>query len=149
MVAKYCQAADCYVHLSKADTFPNAVIEALACGIPVVASSIGGMPEQIRGLAGGSNGSEHRHKGAQTHGKDEATGILVPGSDPDAVAASVIELISNSELAACLGRNAARDACRRFDMARQAADFLEWYEQILARRNGSGTGPGGDGGKGQ
>ena len=43
-VARFYQAADLYVHAAKADTFPNTVLEALACGIPVVGTNVGGIP---------------------------------------------------------------------------------------------------------
>ena len=51
-VARYYQAADMYIHAAKVDTFPNSVLEALACGIPVVATAVGGIPEQVKPLAG-------------------------------------------------------------------------------------------------
>src|SRR5262245_11563282 len=50
-VAQYYQAADLYVHAARADTFPTTVLEALACGTPVVATAVGGIPEQVKGLA--------------------------------------------------------------------------------------------------
>lgn len=50
VVAHYYQAADVYVHAARADTFPNTVLEALACGTPVVASAVGGILEQVKGL---------------------------------------------------------------------------------------------------
>ena len=40
LVAAYYQAADVYLHASRADTFPNVVLEALACGTPVVATAV-------------------------------------------------------------------------------------------------------------
>ena len=46
-VARFYQAADLYLHGARIDTFPNAVLEALACGTPVVATAVGGIPEQI------------------------------------------------------------------------------------------------------
>jgi glycosyltransferase involved in cell wall biosynthesis len=46
-LAECYQAADVYIHAARADTFPTTIIEALACGTPVVASAVGGIPEQI------------------------------------------------------------------------------------------------------
>src|SRR5262249_17502046 len=58
-VATYYQAADLYLHAATADTFPRAVLEALACGTPVVATNVGGIPEQISNLEGvGSNNAD-------------------------------------------------------------------------------------------
>jgi glycosyltransferase involved in cell wall biosynthesis len=51
IVARYYQAGDIYLHAARADTFPNTVLEALACGTPVVATAVGGIPEQVKGLA--------------------------------------------------------------------------------------------------
>jgi glycosyltransferase involved in cell wall biosynthesis len=50
VVARYYQAADIYIHSARADTFPNTVLEALACGTPVVATAVGGIPEQVKSL---------------------------------------------------------------------------------------------------
>jgi glycosyltransferase involved in cell wall biosynthesis len=47
LVATYYQAADIYLHAARADTFPNTVLEALACGTPAIATAVGGIPEQI------------------------------------------------------------------------------------------------------
>jgi len=46
-VARFYQAADIYIHPARADTFLNIVLEALACGTPVVASAVGGIPKQV------------------------------------------------------------------------------------------------------
>ncbi len=60
-VAAYYQAADVYVHAARADTFPNTILEALACGLPVVATAVGGIPEQITPLNHGNDGRPSRH----------------------------------------------------------------------------------------
>ncbi|HEV2719697.1 MAG TPA: glycosyltransferase, partial [Thermoanaerobaculia bacterium] len=44
-IADAYRAGDVYLHSARADTFPTAVLEALACGTPVVATRIGGIPE--------------------------------------------------------------------------------------------------------
>ena len=126
VVARYYQAADLYLHAAKADNFPNTVLEALACGKPVVATAVGGIPEQLKGLQslGGRMPQLNRY------GMNEATGVLVPPGDAGAMAASIEQLLNDTSLCRSMGENAARDAQERFDLQRQVNDYLEWYEQL-------------------
>jgi glycosyltransferase involved in cell wall biosynthesis len=118
-VAKYYQAADVYVHAAVVDTFPRAVLEALACGTPVIGTRVGGIPEQIRDL--------------DEAGQD-ATGIVVPAGDADAFAGAIERLLTDDPLRRRLSANAAADAQRRFDLQMQADHYLGWYETLIARR---------------
>jgi len=110
VVASYYQAADVYIHAARADTFPNTVLEALACGTPVVATAVGGIPEQLR---------------------DGVTGFLVPVGDANAMAEAIRRLLTDRALRVQLGDNAAEDARRRFDLNRQVDSYLDWYRKIL------------------
>jgi glycosyltransferase involved in cell wall biosynthesis len=118
-VASYYQSADVYVHAAAVDTFPRAVLEALACGTAVVGTRVGGIPEQIRDL--------------DEVGPSAATGILVPAADADAFARAIERLLTNDQLRQQLGRNAALDARNRFDLQMQADQYLSWYETLIAR----------------
>lgn len=109
VVARYYQAADVYVHAAKVDTFPNTVLEALACGTPVVATAVGGIPEQIT---------------------DGETGILVPQSDVTAMATAIWRLIADVSLRQKMGNAAAEHARRFFGLDRQVNSFLSWYEDV-------------------
>jgi glycosyltransferase involved in cell wall biosynthesis len=109
-VACYYHAADIYLHGAHIDTFPNTVLEALSCGTPVVATAVGGIPEQI------DNGN---------------TGFLTPPGNPDVMADRIKELLENVELRQLMGQNAAEDAVRRFDIKRMAREYLDWYQEIL------------------
>ena len=125
----YYQAVDVYVHAARADTFPNTVLEALACGKPVVATAVGGIPEQVKGLENADR--RPRIAGLNRCGANEATGILVPAGDAKGMAVAIERLLNDDSLRGRMGENAAKDAQERFDLQRQADDFLSWYEQIL------------------
>jgi glycosyltransferase involved in cell wall biosynthesis len=127
VVAKFYQAADVYIHAARADTFPNTVLEALACGTPVVATAVGGIPEQVKSF-GIANCERNNHY------LDEATGSLVPPKSPEAMASCIQYLLNDEPLRKRLGENAARDARNRFDLSRQVSDYLSWYKEILKRK---------------
>jgi glycosyltransferase involved in cell wall biosynthesis len=129
-VALYYQAADIYLHASRIDTFPNTILEALACGTPVVATAVGGIPEQVKGLGT----MENLVGGWNSYPITGATGILVPSGDPKAMAEAAIYLLDNPDICQNLGQNAAIDAIRRFDLEKQAEAYFEWYEEILREK---------------
>ncbi len=108
-VARFYQAADLYLHGARIDTFPNAVLEALACGTPVVATAVGGIPEQIA---------------------DGRTGFLVPPADVSAMAARIVQALdenTNQQMSAA----ASQEAVVRFSLDRYVEDHLKWYKNIL------------------
>jgi glycosyltransferase involved in cell wall biosynthesis len=112
-VARYYQAADVYVHAARVDTFPLTVLEALACGTPVVATGVGGIPEQV---------------------EDGVTGFLVPCGDEIALAERVEQLLGNDALIRRMSVCAAAVACQRFDLNSQALEYLEWYNIAMESR---------------
>jgi glycosyltransferase involved in cell wall biosynthesis len=127
-VARYYQAADLYIHAAKVDTFPNSVLEALACGIPVVATAVGGIPEQLKPLAGLGAGAPQ----APRHGPDGATGVLVTAGDAQDMARSLVTLVRDRDLRDRLAVNAVADARERFGLERQAQAYLAWYREMLS-----------------
>jgi glycosyltransferase involved in cell wall biosynthesis len=126
-VANYFQAADLYVHAAKTDTFPKVILEALGCGIPVVATAVGGIPEQIKGL------HDCTDLGPKWNlfESNEATGVLVPCGDSNAMTVAIERLLKDKSLRSTLGNNAAQDARRRFDLKREARAYLDWYEYLV------------------
>ncbi len=127
--ARYYQAADLYLHAARADTFPNTVLEALACGIPVIATAIGGIPEQVKGLEAAEGQSQTAK--LNRYSAEEATGILVPAGDAAEMAVGIERLMNDDSLRRRMGENATKDARKRFDLQRQVDSYLEWYERIL------------------
>ena len=104
------QAADLYLHPARADTFPTTVLEALACGTPVVASAVGGISEQI---------------------EEGKTGFLVPAGDAPALSGRILDLLADEGFRARMGRQAAEDAARRFGLERMVGEYLALYEEVL------------------
>ena len=123
-VARYYQAADLYIHAARADTFPNTVLEALACGTPVIATAVGGIPEQVKGLRtdGGSLNS---------HRREEATGLLTSPGDAEELKLRIEQVLGDEPLRLQLSINAAADARRRFRLGQQVDAYLSWYQEIL------------------
>ena len=129
-VARYYQAADVYIHAARADTFPNTVLEALACGTPVVTTAVGGIAEQVTAV---THGSDRLANVTYAQSVEQATGILVPPHDADSLASGIMRLLDDDTLRQRLGENAARDASRRFDLRRQADEYLAWYAAVTEK----------------
>ena len=124
IMARYYNASDVYVHAARVDTFPNSVLEAMACGVPVVASAVGGIPEQVVSLEGlgESDGAT----------QELATGILVPSGKPDLLSAALTRMLDDTVLRARLSRNARGLATKQFGLERQADRYLDYYRRILS-----------------
>jgi glycosyltransferase involved in cell wall biosynthesis len=125
-MAKYYQASDLYLHASRADTAPLAVLEAMACATPVVAGRVGGIPEQIAPVPLTALRAEH----ADAIG--DATGVLVSPESGLEMAEATSLLIARPDLRALLGANAARSVTACFSLDRQVERYLEWYGEVLA-----------------
>lgn len=122
-VALYYQASDIYLHPSKVDTFPTSILEALGCGIPVIATNVGGIPEQVKSL--------YSTKLSGAYGEEEATGILVEDGDVESLCSALFELLREDSVRLRLAENAHRDAQTRFDVLRMASDYFSWYEEKM------------------
>jgi glycosyltransferase involved in cell wall biosynthesis len=109
-VASYYQAADVYVHASHADTFPTSILEAMACGLPVVATAVGGIPEQV---------------------DDGITGLLVAPEDSSAMASGIERILKSPELSAQMSHAAAAKAKTHYSIELQTERYLTWFEDIL------------------
>ncbi len=109
-VARYYQAADVYIHAAKADNLPNTVSEALACGTPVVATEVGGIPEQV---------------------DDGLTGFLVSPGDSKEMATAIEKILQDTALRQHMSIQAVETAQIRFDVNRMIGEYLDWYQEIL------------------
>jgi glycosyltransferase involved in cell wall biosynthesis len=110
-LALYYQASDVYVHAARAETFPLVIAEALACGIPVVATRVGGIPEIVH---------------------DKKTGLLVDPGNAAELANTIDLLLTEPEKAAAFGANGSRDVRDRFGLERHVAAHLDFYGEAQA-----------------
>jgi glycosyltransferase involved in cell wall biosynthesis len=112
-VAGRLAASDLFVLPSRSEAFPNAVLEAMAASLPIVASDVGGISELI---------------------DDNRTGLLVPAGNPDVLADRLLRLIADPLLASRLGDAAriAAETCYSFERMVTSFDCL--YMTELTRR---------------
>jgi len=113
-IVKVMKSLDIIIHASeKPDPYPNVVLEAMACGRPVIASNIGGPPEMIE------------------HGE---TGLLIPPANPIILAKSIKDLIQDRDLRESLGRRAKEVAFDRYDIKAHVGRLEDIYNRFLRNR---------------
>lgn len=93
---------------SLTESFPNAVLEAMAAALPVVATKVGGVTELV----------------------DESCGILVPAGDPKELACAVERLVADPELRSRLGR-AGRSKALQFSWTQCVRTHEDYYRELL------------------
>jgi glycosyltransferase involved in cell wall biosynthesis len=104
-------ASDLYVQPSLWKETPLSLMEAMAAGKPIVATSIWGHRESLR---------------------HERTGLLVPPADPGALAGAICQLLLHPKFACQLGLQARRFARERFREERMVEASLELYDRVEA-----------------
>jgi glycosyltransferase involved in cell wall biosynthesis len=104
--------ADIFALAPREEAFGNVFAEALASGLPIVGSTVGGIPELVE------------------HGKN---GFLVPPREPMALAAAIRHLADNPELRAEIGRRNRAQAEANLSWARVTTRYLSLYNGVLRR----------------
>ncbi len=105
-MADYYRATDVYLHPARAENFPLSVLEAMACGCPVVTSNIGGIPEQLT---------------------DGIEGFLIEVGDAETMAARVEAILRDEKLALRLGTAGNTRVTEQYSLER----MTESYEKLL------------------
>ena len=109
-VVSYLSILDLYVHPSLKEAFGLAVVEAMAMGKAVVATTTGGLPEVV----------------AQGE-----TGVLVPPGDVEALAATVVSLLKDRARREQMGRNGRARAQERFSLDASVMQMEQFYGEVL------------------
>ena len=92
------------------DGIPNVLVEAMACGLPVVTTAISGIPEVV---------------------KDGINGLLVPTENPEALADAMMRINENHSLARHLADEAQLTVSERFDGERFAAELAALFKEAV------------------
>lgn len=117
-VAARLSAADIFVLPSRTESMPNALLEAMAAGLPVVASAVGGIPEVI----------------------DEGrTGLLYRDNDPRSLADCLSQLMNDAAFADALGDRARHEAHSRYSIDTMVSAFASLYLRELQARGRART----------
>jgi len=110
--AQLAAAFDVAVLASLSEGLPNAVMEAMAAGAPVVATAVGGTPELI---------------------EDGQTGFLVPPANPEALAERIEYALSHAGLTGLIAMRGRQFIIERFGMERMVAAVERLYDEVISK----------------
>jgi glycosyltransferase involved in cell wall biosynthesis len=111
-VGPYLQIMDNFVLASLNEGMGRSILEAMACGKPIIATRVGGIPELI----------EHNQ-----------TGLLVESNDVEALSAAMESILKSKEDAQRLGENAKKKAGHRYSLESMVQTIENLYEELLKK----------------
>lgn len=107
------KGCDIYCQCSRSEGLPNSVLEAMACGLPCVATAVGGTPEVIA---------------------HQRNGLLVSSDDPNSCAEQILDLLEDPASRRRLGQAAERTIAENFTSRIMVDRLIKYYEEILASK---------------
>lgn len=117
-VAALMKAADIFVMTPRQSVFDVVFLEALAAGLPVIATRVGGIPEIF----------------------DDGSALLVPPEDPQAVASAIEELLKDEPKRESLAEAASRRLQEKFTLERMLEGYLAVYDSLAAGKEAQSLG---------
>jgi sugar transferase (PEP-CTERM/EpsH1 system associated) len=112
------QAMDVFALPSLAEGISNTILEAMATGLPIVATHVGGNPELV---------------------VDTLTGRLIPAADPEGMSEALAGYVQNQKLIEKQGRAARQRVEEKFGIKPMVAHYTALYDALLAARSGKNT----------
>ena len=110
-INQHYSATDIYLNASKIDNQPLSILEAFACGLPVVTTDAGGIPDIVT---------------------DEITGFLVPVGDYQLLAARALKLLNRQDIAQSMSERA-RAECTRYAAATVCPLWINLYQSVAKK----------------
>ncbi len=106
--------ADVFVLASENETFGQVYIEAMACGVPVIGTNVGGVPEIIT---------------------DGFNGFLVAPNNPSNLSQKIEELLNNEQIRGSFLENGFKTIRRKFSSERQFGNIFSYLNKLISREN--------------
>lgn len=107
---------DCFVLPSLAEGISNTILEAMASGLPVIATDVGGNADLV---------------------EDCITGQIVPAGNPEALAQQIVQLANNPDHARRMGQLGRQRVEEKFSMNAMVSAYMGTYDRLLGRASGS------------
>jgi glycosyltransferase involved in cell wall biosynthesis len=109
-VANLLRCSDVVALVSQTESAPLTLLEGMSSGLPVVATSVGGIPEIV---------------------EDGVNGFLVQPKSPESIAEKILELNSDRDLRRRLGEAARRTVLERYTAEKVVSQYLDIYDKVL------------------
>jgi len=113
-IPDWLNASDIFVFPSHSEGLPNVVIEAMACGKPVIATKVGGIPEAVQ---------------------DGKSGILIEKGDIKALSNAINYLIRNKQIRISMGNKGRKIVEEKFTWNKSSKILRKIYDEVLLRQN--------------
>jgi len=110
-INRHYSAADIYLNASRIDNQPLSILEAFTCGLPVVTTDAGGIPDMVT---------------------DEITGFLVPVADYESLAARALKLLTHQDIARPMTERA-RAECTKYTWSVVCPQWLDLYHSVAKK----------------
>jgi len=112
-IASLHSAADAFVLSSRSEGLPLVLLEAMMAGLPIVATRVGGVPAVV----------------------ENGMGILVDPAAPQQLSDAMQTLLTDAQLCATTGENAAQHARANYSIEQMATRYLRTFDYVIAKKN--------------
>ncbi|MFL3006549.1 MAG: glycosyltransferase [Candidatus Neomarinimicrobiota bacterium] len=122
---EYYSCADLYIQSSNIETWGLAISEALSCGLPVIASSVGAIPEQIKGFHRGNTNDPFNF-----YSINKANGLLFEKNNKESLYEMIMWMFLNKDKMKLLGKNARSFAKKELDINNSVYKYIDYYNSL-------------------